>query len=93
MDTDPDFVSSKQAVLDSGLSSATTVCLPFSLVPGMDTSSKAYQKALTTLGKQNSLFVPKSKPGPLRRLMDQGTLDHLFLHDHFLILNLRYPIM
>ena len=38
-------------VPDNGASS-TCVRLPYSLVPGMDVSSVAYQKAITTLAKQ-----------------------------------------
>lgn len=50
MDVSPDFPANGSSTPSDKLAAA--VRLPFSMVPGMDFSSKSYQKALITLGKQ-----------------------------------------
>lgn len=47
-DPEPDTV-----VLNAeGIARPTSVCLPYALIPGMDISSSAYQKAITILTKK-----------------------------------------
>jgi hypothetical protein len=47
------------AIPTTSIQCAELVCLPYSLVPGMDINSLAFQKALSALGKQQ-LKVPAS---------------------------------
>ena len=49
------------------------VCLPYSLVPGLDITSWSYQKAVTTLGKQQVIPGPVIKWVPLISALDQGS--------------------
>ena len=39
-------------ILDNGSVRPSSVCLPYSLVPGMDIASVAYDKAVSTIAKQ-----------------------------------------
>ena len=78
MDQTSDFPDRPITIIsDNGSSLATAVCLPFSLVPGMDTSSNAYQRALVALSKQEVTPLSR-KVGPSRALIDRGTLEFLF---------------
>lgn len=47
-----DFPAAPSAPTSEASTSASSVCLPYSLVPGMDFTSSGFQKALITLGKQ-----------------------------------------
>ena len=51
---------------------APVVCLPYSLVPGLDTTSHSYQKAVITLGKQKTHPAPVAKNVPLISVLDRG---------------------
>lgn len=72
MDQTSDFPNSTTLIPDSGSSLPAAVCLPYSSVPGMDTLSQSYQRALVALSKQVTKPAP-SKIAPLRALLDQGT--------------------
>ena len=37
------------------------ICLPYSLVPGLDITSQSYQETVMTLGKQQVIPVPVTK--------------------------------
>ena len=89
MDQTADFPKGPTVLYpDSGSSNAAAVCLPFSLVPGMDTSSLSYQWALVTLSKQQT--APASnKLSPLRSLLDRG--PH-FLYLFLVSLNFSIPL-
>jgi hypothetical protein len=50
----------------------TVVCLPYSLVPGLDMSSRSYQRAVTTLGKQKPIQTPVTNKVPLVSVLDRG---------------------
>ena len=50
------------AVVSKGASRASSVCLPYSSIPGLDTSSTAYYQFLSLLSKQPSV---KPSPGPI----------------------------
>jgi hypothetical protein len=50
----------------------TTVCLPYSLVPGLDMSSRSYQRAITTLGKQQPSQASVATKVPLVSVLDRG---------------------
>jgi hypothetical protein len=79
MDQTADFPKGPTVLYpDSGSSIAAAVCLPFSLVPGMDTSSLSYQRALVTLSKQQTAPV-SNKLSPLRSLLDRGPEFPLFV--------------
>jgi hypothetical protein len=52
---------------------AAVVCLPYSLVPGLDTSSNSYQKAVSTLGKQPTVPVSTTGRVPLISVLDRGS--------------------
>lgn len=63
-----DFPSSDTIVLAAeGIARPSSVCLPYDLVPGMDTSSSIYQKAVALLDKQ----MP---PANAFTLFDRGKL-------------------
>ena len=47
-----------ETLLATTLDSKPIVCLPYSLVPGLNTTSQSYQKAVMMLGKQQA--VPDS---------------------------------
>lgn len=69
VDPTPDVATKNPPVVPK---TPTTVCLPYSLVPGLDTSSRSYQRAVTTLGKQQpsqASVVPKV---PLVSVLDRG---------------------
>ena len=46
--------SAVNAITTSSAQCAKTVCLPYSPVPSMDLNSIAFQRAISTLGKQQS---------------------------------------
>ena len=64
MDVDPDPLTETTPSFPNGSTSSATVCLPYSSVPGMDTSSKLYQKAIATLKKQKPNSSPSVKASP-----------------------------
>jgi hypothetical protein len=71
MDVDPaPNVSTKVPI--AAPMTPTTVCLPYSLVPGLDLSSRSYQRAISTLGKQQSPQVPVAPKVPLVSVLDRG---------------------
>ena len=55
--------------------SLPVVCLPYSLVPGIDIASQSYQKAVITLGKQRIDTNPVTKSVPFISVLDRGTSD------------------
>src|SRR5277367_3649106 len=71
MDVDPSPIITNVPV-GSFPESAPVVCLPYSLVPGLDTTSQSYQKAVATLGKQQTKTVPIAKSVPLISVLDRG---------------------
>jgi len=77
MDVSPDFDTPSSSTSSDKKVSSTAVCLPFSLVPGMDISSKSYQKAVITLGKQKA---GTSNKNPLSFLTDRGMLHLISLY-------------
>ena len=85
MDTNPDFAPTTALPLaDRNPSVPATVRLPYSLVPGINIWSYAYQKALATLGKQKIPTGPKNHKKPLPRVIDQGLYLRSFLINNFL---------
>jgi len=50
-----------------------TVRLPYSLVPGLDTSSRSYQRAVTILSKQQPPQASVPAKVPLVSTLDRGT--------------------
>jgi hypothetical protein len=65
-----DFPSSDTVVLAAeGIGRPSSVCLPYNLVPGMDTSSPIYQKAVALLNKQ---VAPESSPAKTLAPFDRG---------------------
>jgi hypothetical protein len=50
----------------------TTVCLPYSLVPGLDMSSRSYQHAISTLEKQQPTQASVAPKVPLVSVLDRG---------------------
>jgi len=50
----------------------SVVCLPYSLVPGLDMSSRSYQRALSTLAKQQPTPAPVTPKVPLVSVLDRG---------------------
>jgi len=50
----------------------SVVCLPYSLVPGLDMSSRSYQRAVTTLGKQKPIQTSVTTKVPLVSVLDRG---------------------
>jgi hypothetical protein len=80
--------STVNAIPTSSLQRAKTVRLPYSLVPSMDLNSVAFQKAIATLGKQQS----KTSASPLdssTTRFKRTKLDHITSHQDlskFLIL-------
>jgi len=71
MDIDPAPLTAK-ALLTPIPESTPVVCLPYSLVPGMDITSQSYQKAVITLGKQKINSAPLAKDVPLISVLDRG---------------------
>ena len=71
MDIDPSPIVTN-VPLDLTPDLTPVVCLPYSLVPGLDTTSHSYQKAVITLGKQKSHSVPVTKSVPLISVLDRG---------------------
>ena len=68
MDVDPSPISSK-TTLEAIPESASVVCLPYCLVPGLDITSNSYQKAVNILGKQqNTLVVTTEHVSPISTL-------------------------
>ena len=57
MDVDPS-PTTVETLLATTLDSKPIICLPYSLVPGLDTTSQSYQRAVMMLGKQQA--VPDS---------------------------------
>jgi hypothetical protein len=51
---------------------SSVVCLPYSLVPGLDMSSRSYQRAVTTLAKQQPTPAPVTAKAPLVSVLDRG---------------------
>ena len=72
MDVDPSPIITN-VLVGSSPEFAPVVCLPYSLVPGLDTTSQSYQKAVATLGKQQTKTVPIAKSVPLISVLDRGT--------------------
>ena len=54
MDVDPSPTTA-ETLPTTTLDSKPIVCLPYSLVPGLDTTSQSYQKAVMMLGKQQAI--------------------------------------
>lgn len=50
----------------------TTVCLPYSLVPGLDMSSRSYQRAISTLAKQQPIQTSVTAKTPLVSILERG---------------------
>jgi hypothetical protein len=50
----------------------SVVCLPYSLVPGLDMSSRSYQRALNTLAKQQPTPASVTPKVPLVSVLDRG---------------------
>ena len=71
MDVDPSPIYTNVTV-ESIPESAPVVCLPYSLVPGLDTTSHSYQKAVATLGKQQTNMALIAKSAPLISVLDRG---------------------
>ena len=71
MDVDPSPISSK-TVLETILESAPVVFLPYCLVPGLDITSNSYEKAVSTLGKQQSTSVITTERVSLISTLDRG---------------------
>ena len=84
MDVDPSPTSSK-SVLGSVPESSPVVCLPYSLVPGLDITSQSYQKAIITLGKQQTTLVSTPERVPLISILDRGAI--ILHHAFFSIFN------
>ena len=55
--------------------SSPVVCLPYSLIPGIDIASQSYQKAVITLGKQKTNAIPVTESVPLISVLDRGISD------------------
>ena len=55
------------------LNSKPIVCLPYSLVPSLDTTSQSYQKAVMMLGKQQAVPDSVTKCVSLILVLDQGS--------------------
>ena len=71
MDVDPvPIVTTKTPVVIP--ETPTTVCLPYSLVPSLDMSSCSYQRAITTLGKQQPIQASATTKLPLVFVLDRG---------------------
>jgi hypothetical protein len=70
--------------------SSTVVCLPYSLVPGLDTTSRAYQKAVLTLSKQRPEQTPVVPLVPLISALDRGTIHVLLLLSFLLSFSARH---
>ena len=71
MDVDPvPIVMTKTPVVVP--ETPTTVCLPYSLVPSLDMSSRSYQHAITTLGKQQPIQASATTKVPLVSVLDRG---------------------
>jgi hypothetical protein len=84
MDVSPDYSNSDTAASSEDKdASVAAVRLPFSMVPGMDISSRSYIKAITILGKQQTETLENKS---LTEFSDQGNhfIAYLFL---FSILN------
>ena len=60
------------------LDSKPVICLPYSFVPGLDTTSQSYQKAVMMLGKQQAVPDSVTKQVLLILVLDQGSTP-LFL--------------
>ena len=60
MDVDPSPTTAKSLPVTI-LDSKPVVCLPYSLIPGLDITSQCYQKAVMTLGKQQVVPDPVIK--------------------------------
>jgi len=71
MDVDPIPIITNVPV-GSAPDPAPVVCFPYSLIPGLDTTSQSYQKAVATLGKQQTKTVPIAKSVPLISVLDPG---------------------
>src|SRR5271156_1896595 len=71
MDVDPIPIITNVPV-GSAPDPAPVICLSYSLVPGLDTTSQSYQKAVATLGKQQTKMVPIAKSVPLISVLDRG---------------------
>jgi len=83
MDVDPS-PSFAKTVLEPIPESTPVVCLPYSLVPGLDITSQSYQKAVITLGKQQNTSVTTTERVPLISILDRGTIPlHLISSFYF----------
>ena len=72
MDVDPS-PTTVETLLVTTLDSKPVICLPYSLVPGLDTTSQSYQKAVMTLGKQQAIPDSVTKRISLILVLDQGS--------------------
>ena len=77
MDVDPSPTTA-ETLPATILDSKPVVCLPYSLVPGLDITSQSYPKAVMTLGKEQAILDPVTKQVPLILVLDQGSTP-LFL--------------
>ena len=59
-----------ETLLATTLDFKPIICLPYSLVPGLDTTSQSYQKAVMTLGKQQAVLDSVTKHVSLISVFD-----------------------
>lgn len=78
MDVDPSPTFAK-TVMESIPEVPSVVCLPYSLVPGLDITSQSYQKAVVTLGKQQTTPSTTSEHVPFISILDRGMESLLFI--------------
>ena len=69
MDIDPS-PTMVETLLATTLDSKPIICLPYSLVPSLDTTSQSYQKAVMTLGKQQAVLDSVTKCVSLISVLD-----------------------
>ena len=69
MDVDPS-PTTVETLPATTLDSKPVICLPYSLIPGLDTTSQSYQKAVMTLGKQQAILDSVTKRVSLISVLD-----------------------
>ena len=62
-----------ETLLVTTLDSKPVICLPYLLVPSLDTTSQSYQKAVMMLGKQQAIPDSVTKHISLILVLDQGS--------------------
>ena len=72
MDVNPSLTTVETLVATT-LDSKPVICLPYSLVPGLDTTSQSYQKAVMMLGKQQAILDSVTKCVLLILVLDRGS--------------------